>query len=494
MSRLSLIVLLFLACLKLIYSNEYHKIVIIGAGASGLAAGVRLLENDIDDFMILEAEPRIGGRVKTVNFDGANVDLGATYCDGQKGNIIYEDLQRKNLLDLLESVESAKEFYLSSRKNIRDFQNSTESYSTEIPRRFNEVFLKKYQNDPEKLEVAKSVIHFIHYFAMGLDAALTWNDLAANTEFVEAEGHILRWKENGYKIYLDVLTKRYPNPEQELPIRNKIHLNKEVIKITMDASNNRLNIVCSDASTYEAKHVIFTPSLGVLKAKANSLFDPRLPQNKLKAIENIGYGDTGTVFLKYETKWWGNLTGFNLLWAREDLQSSKEKFPEGPTTSDGRSWITGLYNIGAIPNTNLLLVSLSGDTVPALETMDEQILKNGIYYTLNMFLGNKFDIPKNPKLLRSNWYNNPNFRGSYSYKSMKTRPEDRLHLLEPITYHGRLLIQFAGEATNRDHYSSVHGAIESGYREADRLKDFLKDNKRTYYDHLKNAISLPKKL
>ncbi|CAG9826185.1 unnamed protein product [Diabrotica balteata] len=109
--------------------------------------------------------------------------------------------------------------------------------------------------------------------------------------------------------------------------------------------------------------------------------------------------------------------------------------------------------------------------------MDEQMLKNGIYYTLNMFLGNKFDIPKNPKLLRSNWYNSPNFRGSYSYTSRKTRPEDRQHLLEPITTNdGRPIIQFSGEATNRVHPASVHGAIESGYREAERLMKFLKGN------------------
>lgn len=30
-------------------------------------------------------------------------------------------------------------------------------------------------------------------------------------------------------------------------------------------------------------------------------------------------------------------------------------------------------------------------------------------------------------------------------------------------------ILFAGEATNPHHFSTVHGAIESGWREADRL-------------------------
>jgi monoamine oxidase len=41
--------------------------VIIGAGISGLAAAVNLLENDYDDFFILEALNRIGGRCHTLN-------------------------------------------------------------------------------------------------------------------------------------------------------------------------------------------------------------------------------------------------------------------------------------------------------------------------------------------------------------------------------------------------------------------------------------------
>lgn len=36
------------------------------------------------------------------------------------------------------------------------------------------------------------------------------------------------------------------------------------------------------------------------------------------------------------------------------------------------------------------------------------------------------------------------------------------------------VIQFAGEATNRHHFGTVHGAIESGWREADRLINFYK--------------------
>lgn len=41
----------------------------------------------------------------------------------------------------------------------------------------------------------------------------------------------------------------------------------------------------------------------------------------------------------------------------------------------------------------------------------------------------------------------------------------------------RPVIQFAGEATNKHRYSTVHGAIESGWREADRLIKFYTEKK-----------------
>lgn len=45
-----------------------ESIVIIGAGASGVAAAAKLKENGFKNITILEAKNRIGGRINTVNF------------------------------------------------------------------------------------------------------------------------------------------------------------------------------------------------------------------------------------------------------------------------------------------------------------------------------------------------------------------------------------------------------------------------------------------
>lgn len=55
------------------------KIIIIGAGVSGVAAATKLLSNGFSNVTILEAENRIGGRVNTVSFGANVVDLGAQW-------------------------------------------------------------------------------------------------------------------------------------------------------------------------------------------------------------------------------------------------------------------------------------------------------------------------------------------------------------------------------------------------------------------------------
>lgn len=77
-------------------------IVVIGAGASGVAAATYLLEQGHKNLIVLEAEKRIGGRVHTVPFAANVVDLGAQWCHGEKDNVVYE-LATSAQNDLLES-------------------------------------------------------------------------------------------------------------------------------------------------------------------------------------------------------------------------------------------------------------------------------------------------------------------------------------------------------------------------------------------------------
>jgi uncharacterized protein with NAD-binding domain and iron-sulfur cluster len=46
--------------------EEKYRVVIIGAGIAGLSCAKYLIENDINDFVIIEAHNQIGGRCQTI--------------------------------------------------------------------------------------------------------------------------------------------------------------------------------------------------------------------------------------------------------------------------------------------------------------------------------------------------------------------------------------------------------------------------------------------
>lgn len=75
------------------------------------------------------------------------------------------------------------------------------------------------------------------------------------------------------------------------------------------------------------------------------------------------------------------------------------------------------------------------------------------------------------------WHSNPHFRGSYSHYTLKTVALDASpsKIAEPINdLNGKPKVQFAGEATSSKYFGNVHGAIETGWREATRLIDLYK--------------------
>ena len=60
-------------------SQGRKKVLILGAGASGITAAKTLYDQGIKDFLVLEGQNYIGGRIKQTSFAGMKVELGANW-------------------------------------------------------------------------------------------------------------------------------------------------------------------------------------------------------------------------------------------------------------------------------------------------------------------------------------------------------------------------------------------------------------------------------
>jgi monoamine oxidase len=60
-------------------------VIIIGAGAAGIGAGVSLTRNGLS-YMVIEARNRIGGRIISQKVDGVELDLGACWIHSYSKN------------------------------------------------------------------------------------------------------------------------------------------------------------------------------------------------------------------------------------------------------------------------------------------------------------------------------------------------------------------------------------------------------------------------
>lgn len=192
--------------------------------------------------------------------------------------------------------------------------------------RYNETVSNLYKNDTAKLRIALQAGIVFEKYLQSSEGTFSLSNVAAKTDYKSVDDINLRWNGTGYKIILDILTKKYPDPTKALPFDEKLRLNKEVTKINWGA--DKVALETADGSRYTADHVIFTPSVGVLKHTHTTMFVPHLPQSKQDAIEDIGFDAIMTIHLHFTERWWpeSEFTGASFVWDERDQEEFIKKF------------------------------------------------------------------------------------------------------------------------------------------------------------------------
>lgn len=79
LSPLTIIYLLFLSTTISVESKHKAKVLVLGAGLSGVTAAKTLIDNNITDFYVIEGREYIGGRIHDIQFEGLTIETGANW-------------------------------------------------------------------------------------------------------------------------------------------------------------------------------------------------------------------------------------------------------------------------------------------------------------------------------------------------------------------------------------------------------------------------------
>lgn len=355
-----------------------------------------------------------------------------------------------------------------------------------------DVVQKRIKDDPDDTETTKSLkLAMIQQYLKvesceSSSHSMDEVSLSEFGEWTEIPGahHVIPC---GFIKIVELLSSSIPQSVIQLrkPIKC-IHWNRSIrkrIEGVADHNNDQMEdkgypvfVECEDCEFIPADHVIVTISLGVLKKFHETLFHPRLPEDKVMAIEKLGISTTDKIFLEFEEPFWSpECNSIQFVW-EDEAESESLTYPED-------LWYKKICSFDVLypPERYGYVLSgwICGEEALIMEKCDDETVAETCTELLRKFTGNP-NIPKPRRILRSFWGSNPHFFGSYSYTQVGSSGADVEKLVKPLPYTessktAPLQVMFSGEATHRKYYSTTHGALLSGQREAAHLAEMYQD-------------------
>lgn len=412
------------------------SVIVIGAGISGLSAAQMLQEQGFQ-VTLLEAQDRVGGRLRSNRSLGVAFDEGASWIHGVNGNPIT-DLAQKAGMQTFETLDASRKSYdlggvLRSDAVYQDAEDELYDIldnlmnSGSASKSFETVFNTQYPNLANDRLWKFLLSTYVTFDTGDLDqlSSLLYNE---GEEFGGAEKIVT----NGYDTIATYLANGL-----------NVQLNQKVTQV--DYTLDKVKVT-HNGTFSEADYVVVTVPLGVLKNNQIE-FLPALPAAKQNAIQRVGMNCVNKFLLIWDTAFW------------DDVQYLSYT----PETRDKFNYFVNVKKFH--PAVNALMTFAYAEYARSTESMTDEQVKTEIMSHLRAMYGN--GIPEPTHLLRTKWNTNPYTYGAYSYTAVGTEMRHFDDLAEEVN--DRLF--FAGEHTEVDYFSTVHGAYLSGQREAQKIID-----------------------
>jgi monoamine oxidase len=407
-------------------------VIIIGAGAAGIAAARRLAATNLR-VILLEAATRIGGRCVTdTGIFGVPFDRGAHWIHMPDINPIMK-VASKAAVEIYPAPPGLK--LRIGKRNARD--SELEEYLGVLVRS-NRAIADAAAHGKSDINCADALPRDLRDWRPTVEFVLgpygcgkDLRDISARDFAKSAERDIDAFCRQGYGALLARLAAGVP-----------VRLSTPVSRIDW---KDRLEVE-TEKGRLSARAVIVTASTSALLADSIK-FAPELPKRHLDALNALKLGSYDHVALELP----GNPLGLD----RDELVFEKA---EGPRTAALLANISG---------SSLATVDIGGRFGRDLSGQGEQAMTAFAIEWLTGLYGT--DVKKSIKRTHATrWNDEPYVRGAFSAASPAGQGARKL-LMDPL----RDRIWFAGEAIHETLWGTVGGAWESGTRAAEAvLKKF----------------------
>ena len=404
------------------------QVVIIGAGAAGIAAAKRLQKNHVS-FCLIEAGNHVGGRAVTeILEDGRPFDLGCHWMHSASLNPFVNiadslgiQYQKRIGYGLTHIVSNGVQLKKEDKASVEKLLADNSQRMTKLWAEGQDISVMDALGEDREWASISDYFTVLETSSdvdqVSIGDLINYHDTNENWPVIDGYGALIqRWAAD-VPVALDTRAK-------------EIHWGGGTVRVTTTKGDIR------------ASRVILTVSTSVLSS-GTIRFVPGLPERKKTAIASLPLGNYNRIRLKISSNAFDKDTPERII----ALSAG-----EPPMALSIRPY-----------NFDCVVGIVGGRYADWLERLGSSASTSAVETCLSNVFGN--DILKRVTGDRqSAWRGNPFVRGAYS-AALPGQFFQRARLAEPIDDK----LYFAGEATSINHFCTCHGAMMTGDRAAKEI-------------------------